>query len=351
MKSRVFKDRVKVYVRGGRGGDGCVSFRREKFVPRGGPDGGDGGRGGSVYMEADQAVDSLAPLYYQPHQYAENGERGRGKGRHGADGKDLVLRVPCGTVATDAASGKVLGEVVRPGDRLLLARGGAGGRGNKAFATSTDRAPRRATPGEEGEERSLWLELKTVADIGLVGYPNAGKSTLLRRISRARPKVADYPFTTLNPVIGTVQFEDYCSLRVADIPGLIEGAHAGVGLGHDFLRHIERTRFLLFVVDMAATSPDPQRVYETLRQELEKHRADLGRRPSLVVANKMDLPAAGENLERFRRAFDCEVLPVSALTGLGVGRLLDRLHAIFHPVKAEGSRSGEDDDRRNVIKI
>lgn len=328
MKGRLFKDKVKIYVRAGRGGDGCVSFRREKFVPRGGPDGGDGGAGGSVYLVAAQDVDSLVSLYYRPHQKAEDGGRGRGKNQHGADGEDLLIRVPCGTVATDAETGRVLGEVVRPGERLLVARGGEGGRGNRFFVSPTDRAPRKFTPGEEGQERTLWLELKMVADVGLVGYPNAGKSTLLRRISRARPKVAAYPFTTLNPVIGTVQFDDHSNLRVADIPGLIQGAHAGAGLGHEFLRHIERTGFLLLVIDLASSSPDPLDAYSTLRRELGRHREHLLEVPFAVVANKLDLPLARERLEEFIRHVDAEVIPVSGLTGEGIPRLLSRLHEL-----------------------
>jgi len=335
MKGRLFKDKVKIFVRAGRGGDGCVSFRRERFVPRGGPDGGDGGTGGSVYLVAAEDVDSLVSLYFRPHQKAENGGRGRGKNQRGADGADLLVRVPCGTVVADAETGRVLGEVVHSGERLLVARGGEGGRGNRYFVSPTERAPRKFTPGEEGQERTLWLELKTVADVGLVGYPNAGKSTLLRRVSRARPRVAAYPFTTLNPVIGTVQFDDHSSLRVADIPGLIEGAHRGAGLGHEFLRHIERTDFLLLVIDLASSCPDPLDAFRALRGELGRYRERLLEVPFAVVANKLDLRGARERLSEFVERVDAEVIPVSALTGRGIPRLRSLLHEL-----ARGGRGG-----------
>ncbi|MEM7396312.1 MAG: GTPase ObgE, partial [Verrucomicrobiota bacterium] len=290
MKTITFKDRVKLYIKSGHGGDGCVSFRREKFVPRGGPDGGDGGHGGSVYLVADANADSLLDLYYRPHQKAEHGGAGRNKQCHGKNGKDLHLKVPCGTVAFNESSDQRLGEVLEPGDTLLVAKGGRGGKGNIHFATSTHQAPTEFTHGTPGEDITAWLELKMVADAGLVGYPNAGKSTLIRELSGARPKVASYPFTTLNPIIGIVQFEDYRTLRVADIPGLIDGAHEGVGLGHDFLRHIERCPFLIFVLDMGGVDGrDPTEDFLNLRDELKKYQADLDDRPYIVVANKMDL--------------------------------------------------------------
>ena len=326
MKEIAFKDRVTVHVHAGNGGDGCSSFRREKYVDRGGPDGGDGGGGGSVYLRASRDVDSLVDLFYQPIQRAEHGGRGRGAQKTGKTGRDLYIKVPCGTVATVADDGEWVGEVIHDGDELLVAQGGRGGRGNQHYATPSHQAPAEFTEGTEGAVRVLLLELKTVADVGLVGYPNAGKSTLLTAISHAHPKIAAYPFTTLNPIIGTVDFGDFTTMRVADIPGLIEGAHRGVGLGHDFLRHIERSRFLLFVVDMAGTEGrDPVADYRSLRSELRQYREELEERPYLVVANKMDLPGAAENLKVFKRKTGEKPLLLSAATREGVDKLLRAL--------------------------
>ncbi len=300
MKTITFRDRVRLYVSAGNGGDGCVAFRREKYVPRGGPSGGDGGHGGSIYIEASVHANSLLDLYYRPHQKAPHGGSGQNKDRHGRNGEDLLLSVPCGTVAFDHETGERMGEVVHEGDRLLLAKGGRGGLGNIHFATSSNQAPRECTPGTQGEQRTIRLELKLVADIGLVGYPNAGKSTLLRRLTAAQPKVAAYPFTTLNPVIGTLVADDYRTLKIADIPGLIDGAHSGAGLGHDFLRHIERTTFLVWVIDMAGVDGrHPADDYIGLQHELTEYNAELGERPRLVVANKMDLPEAADNIPEF----------------------------------------------------
>ena len=350
MKGIAFKDRVLTYVFAGDGGDGCASFRREKFVQLGGPDGGDGGHGGSVYLKASKDVDSLVNLYYQPNQRAGHGGRGRGARCTGECGKDLVILVPCGTQAWEAAGhvpgehvldssedehehgrerGGVfrgeripLGEVVRDGDTLLVAQGGHGGKGNVHFKSSSHRAPTEFTPGTKGETRTLILELKTVADVGLVGYPNAGKSTLLAALTAARPKIAPYPFTTLNPLIGTLGFEDYTAIRIADIPGLIDGAHNGVGLGYDFLRHIERSRFLLFVIDMAGTDGrDPVTDFQNLREELKLYAEELVHRPYLVVANKMDQPEAAAKLAAFKAATKLEPFLLSASTGTGVEEL------------------------------
>lgn len=352
MKGIAFKDRVIVQVFAGKGGDGCASFRREKFVPYGGPDGGDGGHGGSVYIQASKDVDSLVSLYYQPIQRAQNGQPGRGAQQTGESGKDLIISVPCGTQAWHVPSIEpgahveeteedlrhpresvyqaerlFIGEVVRHGDTLLVARGGRGGKGNVHFKSPTNRAPVQFTKGTPGEAKTLILELKTVADVGLVGYPNAGKSTLLAALTAAHPKIAPYPFTTLNPLIGTLQFEDFTSLRIADIPGLIDGAHAGVGLGHDFLRHIERSRFLLFVIDMAGTDGrDPADDYRHLREELRLYSGALADRPFLVLANKMDQPAAREKLPQFRAKTGVDPLPISAATGQGI----DELRALLH---------------------
>lgn len=300
MKTITFRDRVRLYVAAGNGGDGCAAFRREKYVPRGGPSGGDGGHGGSVYIEASVHANSLLDLYYRPHQKAPHGGKGQNKDRHGRNGEDLVLPVPCGTIAYDHETGERIGEVVHEHDKLLLAQGGRGGLGNIHFATSSNQAPREFTPGTQGEQRTIRLELKLVADIGLVGYPNAGKSTLLRRLTAAQPKVAAYPFTTLNPVIGTLVADDYRTLRVADIPGLIDGAHTGAGLGHDFLRHIERTRFLIWVIDMSGVDGrHPADDYLGLQHELTEYNPELGKRPRLVVANKMDVPEAADYLPEF----------------------------------------------------
>ncbi len=330
MTTRTFADRVKVNVAAGDGGDGCVAFRREKFVPKGGPAGGNGGAGGSVYIRASKDVDSLIDLYYRPQQRAEPGGRGRGKQCHGRAGRDLHIRVPCGTETRDVETGSFLGEVLEDGDTLLIARGGKGGWGNMRFATSTHQAPRECTPGEKGETRTVIMELKSVADIGLVGYPNAGKSTLLSRISHARPKIAPYPFTTLHPVIGTVPFDDFRTLRMADIPGLIDGAHEGVGLGDDFLRHIERSGFLIFVIDMAGVDGrDPLEDFSNLRRELQLYREDLASRPYLVVGNKMDVAEALQNSASFEKETGERVLPVSAMKGEGIDQLKDALYRHF----------------------
>jgi GTP-binding protein len=350
MKGIAFKDRVAAHVYAGDGGDGCCSFRREKCVDKGGPDGGDGGHGGSVYLKASKDVDSLVALYYQPHQRAGHGGHGKGAQRTGLNGGDLIIPVPCGTQAWElpgyanptepnheaeaeapkqdvfSAEREYLGEVVNDGDTLLVAQGGRGGRGNQNYATASHQAPREFTVGTPGEIRSLVLELKTVADIGLVGYPNAGKSTLLRALTAAKPKVAAYPFTTLNPLIGTLKFENFTSLRIADIPGLIDGAHEGIGLGHDFLRHIERSSFLIYVIDMAGTDGrQPVDDYHNLRKELRLHDEQLDHRPHLVVANKMDVEGTAEQLAAFAKATGEAVLPISAESGTGIAELKQTL--------------------------
>lgn len=351
MKPISFKDRVIIQAFAGNGGDGSASFRREKYVPLGGPDGGDGGQGGSVFIKASKDVDSLVSLYFQPIQRARHGENGHGQQCTGKTGDDLHLLVPCGTQAwrlptvepgapvddEDEEPGRralfsttereYLGEVLADGDSLLVAAGGRGGKGNVHFKSSTNRAPTEFTPGTKGETNTIVLELKTIADVGLVGYPNAGKSTLLSALTAARPKIAAYPFTTLNPLIGTLKFEDYTMMRIADIPGLIDGAHAGVGLGYDFLRHIERSRFLLYVIDMAGTEGrNPIQDFRNLQEELRLYSSDLAARPFLVLANKMDEPAAADNLKAFRKATGLNPLPISAATGEGV----DKVHELLH---------------------
>lgn len=329
----MFVDEAEVFVQAGSGGDGSVSFRREKYVPRGGPDGGDGGRGGDVVFVVDPNLTTLADLRYKRHYKAERGANGSGGHRQGRRGADCEVSVPPGTVVRDRDSGAVLADLTEPGQRVIVARGGRGGRGNARFATSRRQAPRMAEKGEPGEARWLKLELHLLADVGLVGWPNAGKSSLLARVSAARPKVAAYPFTTLAPHLGVVERGPGRSFVVADIPGLIEGAHRGAGLGHTFLRHIRRTRVLVYVVDAAGTEGrEPSQDLETLRRELRAFEPALLDRPGLVAANKMDLPETSEHLPGLREAaarYGLEVVPVSAATGKGINQLLDRIEDLL----------------------
>jgi GTP-binding protein len=320
----VFVDHAKIFVKGGDGGNGIVSYRREKFVPLGGPAGGDGGRGGSVILEVDEGLRTLIDFKYQKHFKAERGEYGRPKNQHGKDAKDLIVKVPPGTVVRDDDTGEFLGDLVRHGQRLIVARGGRGGRGNTHFATQQNKAPDMAEKGEPGEERWLTLELKVLADVGLVGFPSVGKSTLLSVVSAAKPKIADYHFTTLTPQLGVVDVGDGRSFVLADLPGLIEGASEGHGLGHEFLRHVERTRIILHVVDMAGVEGrDPVEDYLVIRKELTAYDLRLEERPELIAANKMDLPQAEENLKRFCEAYpDAKVYPISGATGDGVQALM-----------------------------
>src|SRR5438552_5965660 len=287
----MFIDEIDIFVKAGDGGAGCVSFRREKFVPRGGPDGGDGGAGGSVWLDADPALTTLLDFHYKRHYAAERGQHGQGANRHGASGEDLVLRVPVGTVVCDRDTGEKLDDLTRPGQRVLAAKGTRGGRGNARFASSTNRAPRRADLGRPGVGRWLHLELKLLADVGVIGFPNAGKSTLVSRLSAARPKIADYPFTTLAPTLGIVRVDHDRSFVIADLPGLIQGAAEGKGLGHQFLRHTERTRLLLHVLDLdPQTGRDPLDDFAVINDELRRYSAELAARPQMIVANKADLP-------------------------------------------------------------
>ena len=329
----MFVDRVTIKVKGGDGGKGCISFRREKYVPRGGPNGGDGGNGGSVVLRATVNEQSFVDLYYMPHHEGRRGGHGLGKDCHGARGADAVVRVPVGTVVHDAASDEILADLSEDGQEFVAARGGRGGAGNTRFRTSENRAPRVAGPAGPGEERELRLELKTVADVGLVGYPNAGKSTLISAISDAHPKTAPYPFTTLHPNVGVVTFPDFFRFTVADIPGLIDGAHLNVGLGHDFLRHIERCRVLVYVLDTAGV--DNRRPWEdlaALRKELELYKEGLTGKPSLIVANKMDLPKAEANLKRLRKHVGHQaVLPISALEQQHTTKLVNALRRMLTP--------------------
>jgi GTP-binding protein len=322
----MFVDRVTIVVTGGHGGNGCVSFRREKYVPFGGPDGGDGGNGGSVVIIADPKADSLAPLAHRRHWKAASGRAGSGSNRHGRSAPDLVIHVPPGTIIKDAVLGHVIKDLAQANDQVVAARGGKGGRGNAHFKTATNRAPRESTPGTPGEEREFSLELKLIADVGLIGKPNAGKSTLLSRVSRARPAIADYPFTTKRPNLGIVVLSHDQSFVMADIPGLIEGAHAGVGLGLDFLRHVERTKVLVHLVEPSPLDgSDPISNYTSVRAELRLYDERLAERPEIVVVTKCELPSADEVRERLARDIGREVLSVSAVTGQGLSALLGQI--------------------------
>ena len=329
-----FVDQTAFHVRAGDGGQGCMSFRREKFVPRGGPDGGDGGDGGSVRVTADPNLSTLLDLVSRIEFRAENGRPGLSKNRHGANGRDLLIRVPVGTQITDEATGLILVDLTEAHRTVVLAQGGRGGRGNARFKSSVNQAPRQFETGRPGRERRLRLELKLVADIGLVGLPNAGKSTLISRISAAHPKVAAYPFTTLEPVVGIVETSGYRRFVVADLPGLIAGAHEGKGLGDEFLRHVERTRALVHVVDAApADGSDPVENYEVIREELGRHSGLLAEKPEIVAANKTDLPGAEQNVQRLADALPVPVLPVSALTGAGLPALVARMSRLLDELK------------------
>lgn len=332
----MFVDRVAVYIKGGSGGDGCISFRREKYVPKGGPDGGDGGKGGSVILKAARGEQSLVSLRFNQHCTAKNGGHGRGKGCHGAAGPDLVVRVPIGTVIYSEESGEIIGDLTKDEQEIVVGKGGRGGLGNPRFANGQRRAPRIATPGNPGQECRLILELKTIADVGLVGYPNAGKSTLIAAISDARPKTAPYPFTTLHPVVGVVDLPDFFRYTVADIPGLIDGAHENVGLGHEFLRHIERCRILVYVLDTAGIDGrTPWDDFDALKRELELHKEGLSQRPSIIVANKSDLDEAEENLAELRDHMDSPVMALSALNQNHTDELVQALRKLIESLPEE----------------
>jgi len=317
-------DRAKIYVKGGDGGNGCISFRREKNIPKGGPNGGDGGNGGSVILEATESLTTLIDQVYTQHYKALRGRHGMGKLMHGKDGKDLLVKVPVGTIVYDADTGKCLVDLDEPGMQFVAAKGGIGGKGNTPFKSSTNQTPRVAEKGEPGHERVLRLELRLVADVGLVGFPNAGKSTLLSRTSAAKPKIADYPFTTLSPNLGVVRLGYEKHFVLADMPGLIEGAHTGVGLGHEFLQHIERTKMLIHLIDVAAIDGrDPIEDYNNINDELRLYDERLGKLPQLIAPNKVDMPSGRENLERLRKYLGKRrIFPISALTGEGVDALM-----------------------------
>ena len=337
----MFVDQAVVEVKAGTGGSGAEAFRREKGVPRGGPSGGDGGKGGDVILVADPELATLLDYSYRRHYKAERGLHGEGSNRTGRSGEDLILRVPPGTVAWDADSDELVGELIEPGERLVVAVGGRGGRGNARFKTPTHQAPRRWEPGEEGEERRLRLELKLIADVGLVGEPNAGKSTFLAAVTAARPKVADYPFTTLEPNLGVVELSDFRTFVIADIPGIIEGAHEGKGLGHQFLRHVERTRVLLLMVPV--DSPDPQAEYARLRDELVQYAPELSRIPFVVTLTKLDTLAPDEPPPHIGAPEAVGVTAISSVSGAGVAALLESLWSASRAVVAQ-ERGGDGDE-------
>jgi GTP-binding protein len=336
----MFIDEAKIRVKAGDGGHGCVSFRREKYIPKGGPDGGDGGRGGDVYFEAAEDLDTLIDFMGRPEWKAENGGGGMGANRHGPDGKDLVIRVPPGTQIYDIDYDILLKDLNESGMKVKICRGGKGGYGNKYYATSTNQTPRMAQRGQPGQERNLRLELKLIADVGIVGKPNAGKSTLISRCSEARPKIADYPFTTLEPVLGIVELSGERRFVMADIPGLIEGAHAGAGLGHDFLRHIERTRIIVHILDiLPIDGSNPAQNYRAIRDELAQYSAELASKPEIVVANKMDLDPDRTHFKKLYKALgNKKILPISAVTGEGINEVIEVLWEEVKKTKAANQK-------------
>lgn len=334
-----FLDEARIRIEAGDGGNGCVAFLREKYRPRGGPAGGDGGRGGSVYVVADPAVNTLYSFRFRRIQRAERGEDGRGKCQHGRAGNDLLLRMPVGTVISCAESGEIVTDLATAGQKVMVARGGRGGRGNARFATPTQQAPLRADDGEPGERHDLTLELKLLADAGLVGLPNAGKSSLLARLSAAKPRVADYPFTTLEPILGVVSLDEERGFVLADIPGLIRGAHEGRGLGLTFLRHVQRTSLLIHLVDASGKTVDQTlEDYDVINRELTAYSAELAAKPQLVVASKSDLPDVSDRLHVLREAFgarNIELIAASAATGAGCRVLAHEIHARLHRSRAQ----------------
>ncbi len=328
-----FIDEVKIIASAGNGGSGCVSFRREKFIPLGGPNGGDGGKGGDLIIEVSTRLSTLYDLRLHPHQRAQRGKNGMGSDRHGAGGEDLIMLVPLGTIIKDVETGEVITDLTEPDQRIVFLKGGRGGQGNARFATSTNKAPKFAQPGEPGEERVIRLELKLMADVGLLGFPSVGKSSFITKVSAARPKIADYPFTTLKPHLGVVEYKNYRTFVMADIPGIIEGAHDGAGLGHRFLRHVERTRILLHLLDPCRThDSNPLDDYETLNRELALFNPELSEKPQIIVINKIDLPdvqALLPEIVPFFEKLGLKVFPVSAATGEGIPVLLDEIARIL----------------------
>lgn len=354
----MFYDYVKIYVKGGDGGNGIVTFRREKYVPLGGPSGGDGGDGGDVVFVADEGLTTLADFKYRQHYKAERGENGMRKNMHGKNGTPLVVKVPIGTIVRDDTTGELLADIVSKEQRVVVAAGGRGGRGNARFHSSRNRAPEIAENGEPGVERWLRLELKLLADAALVGLPNAGKSTIISRVSGSKPKIADYPFTTLHPNLGVVNLEPGMSFVLADIPGLIEGAADGVGLGHRFLRHVERSRLLLHVVDMSGMGEaEPWEEFSVIDKELELYRADLAARPRIILANKMDMPGADERLAEFKEWLAKErseenytVYDISALTGSGLNELMYKVYHMLQDIPMPEIMQQQDEGKLTVVE-
>ena len=332
MKAKTFIDQVEVQVRSGKGGDGSMSMRREALVEFGGPDGGDGGRGGDVVFKASEHINSLLSLYYDPKCYAQDGAPGQSQKMFGKRGKDLVVPVPLGTEVYDVDTGLLVADITEPGQSVIVAKGGAGGFGNVHFKSSVNQAPTEHTPGGPCEERRLRLELKTIADAGLLGFPNAGKSSLLTALSSATPKIASYPFTTLNPMVGTIVYDDWAKIAMADVPGIIEGAAKGVGLGLAFLKHLERSKVLVYVIDMAGTDGrEPWRDYEVLKKEIDEYSTELAERPALVVANKMDEEVAQENFPRFVKETGVEPIAVSCASRDGLDVFKEALRKVVNP--------------------
>jgi GTP-binding protein len=331
----MFIDEAKIWVKAGDGGNGCVSFRREKFVPKGGPDGGNGGRGGHVYFRSAENLDTLLDFAGKHHWHAQNGQAGSGNNKHGANGQDLIVNVPPGTLVYDLDLDLLLKDLSKAGIEVRVCRGGRGGKGNKAFATPTNQTPRNAEPGKKGQERNLRLELKLIADVGLVGMPNAGKSTLISRCSEARPKIADYPFTTVEPVLGIVELTDFRRFVLADIPGLIEGAHSGAGLGFEFLKHIERTRIIVHILDIMPTDgSEPAENYYAIRRELEQYSEALAQKVEIIAANKTDLDPDGKTVKDLRDKLNETIYPISAVTGSGIKELTEQLWQKLEQTKA-----------------
>ncbi|MBO4630353.1 MAG: GTPase ObgE [Lentisphaeria bacterium] len=339
----MFIDKAQITIKAGNGGNGCCSFRREAFIPKGGPDGGDGGNGGNVVFVAAPGEQSLQDFVFNHRFAAQNGQPGKGKDMHGRNGCDVVIKVPPGTLIRNVETGELIADIDTPDKRVTVLYGGKGGRGNRKFATSVNRAPREHEPGEKTEPLEVELELKMLADIGLVGFPNAGKSTLLSCISNANPKIAPYPFTTRHPVIGLVKMPDFSSFLVADVPGLLDGAHENVGLGHEFLRHIERTRMLLYVLDMAGVDGrNPVDDLKTLKQELELYQKGLSKRAVFIIANKMDLPESAENLKLLKKKVrGLKIIPVSAATDGSFEDLKEELHQTLLEMRRQENQQQE----------
>ena len=336
MDKHPFIDKVRIFVKAGTGGSGCLSFRREKGVPFGGPDGGNGGDGGSVLLVGNSGLSTLIDFKYKPHFEAERGEHGMGKNMYGRNAKDMTILVPLGTVVKDFDTGEVLGEILHENVPMLIAKGGKGGRGNTSYKCSTNRAPKSFEYGEEGEEKTIFLELKSIADVGIIGYPNAGKSTLLSKISKANPKIANYPFTTLSPNLGVVRIEAGVSFTWADIPGLIDGAHTGAGLGGEILRHVERTKILVHMVDVSVDGSDPVADYTSINKELALYSKELAKKPQVVAANKLDMPGAKKNYELLKKHLakkKVKLFPIAAMKGEGLKELVFEVFKKYKKLK------------------